>query len=317
MMAIDKRRFPVKYIYRNNPIKQLRAFCAAANSPSFSSAAEKVFLSQPTLSLQIKALEDEFGVALFERGGALRLTAAGRRLFELASPLLEEADSLPARFRAALEIDSPRRPLRLAAGGATILFLLPEALRRLRAARPPLEVELLNVSAAEADGLLKEGRADVALGFAPDGARPAATLAEFGWVLIAPPRHPLAALRRPPTLAEIAAHPLILPPQESSYTHRFVASLMARRGLRYQVATQAGGWAVVKRLVEIGVGVAPVAEYCVRADDPVAILPLSRRLFPPRRFAAFFAEGGDRAAADVLIKVCREVFARPARRRLD
>jgi DNA-binding transcriptional LysR family regulator len=310
------RRFlSVKYIYRNNPIKQLRAFCAAAKSPSFSSAAAKVFLSQPTLSLQIRALEEEFGAALFTRGDALRLTAAGRRLFALAAPLLEEVDSLPSRFRAAPR--KPARALRIAAGEATILYLLPEVLRRLRAARPAVAVELMNVSAAAADGLLKSGKADVALGFAPDGARPKYALADFGWVLIAPPRHSLASLRRAPTLAEIAAHPLILPPKESSYTHRFVASLMARRGARYRVAAQAGGWAVVKRLVEIGVGVAPVAEYCVQKKDAVAVLPLSRRLFPPRRFAAFFAANSDPAATDALIKVCRQVFARPAMRRLE
>ena len=76
--------------YKQNRLKQLRAFCHAARTGSVSAAAEKIFLSQPTVSLQIQALERELDTVLFERRGPkIRLTPEGELLYELAQPLVE------------------------------------------------------------------------------------------------------------------------------------------------------------------------------------------------------------------------------------
>jgi len=83
-----------------NRLRQLRAFCHAAQSNSISKAAEKLDISQPSVSLQIQALEKELDVLLFERRGPrISLTPAGDTLLELAQPLVDGMDKLPEAKR--------------------------------------------------------------------------------------------------------------------------------------------------------------------------------------------------------------------------
>ena len=72
-----------------NQLRQLRSFCEAAQSGSFSKAAEILKLSQPTVSLQIQSLEKDLDTILFERSGPrIRLTPAGELLLEMSRPLV-------------------------------------------------------------------------------------------------------------------------------------------------------------------------------------------------------------------------------------
>ena len=122
--------------YKQNRLKQLRAFCHAAHTGSVSAAADKIFLSQPTVSLQIQALEREFGTILFERRGPkIRLTPEGELLFELAKPLVEGMDELHKTF-AAQSGRLDQGALGIAAGESTLLYILPEPMRELRPALP-------------------------------------------------------------------------------------------------------------------------------------------------------------------------------------
>ena len=115
--------------YKQNRLKQLRAFCHAARTGSVSAAADKIFLSQPTVSLQIQALEREFDTVLFERRGPkIRLTPEGQLLFEMAAPRVEGMD----RLHDAFAVQSGRvdqGALNIAAGESTILYILPEPVR--------------------------------------------------------------------------------------------------------------------------------------------------------------------------------------------
>jgi DNA-binding transcriptional LysR family regulator len=92
---------PSPQYYKQNRLQQLRGFCCAAQAGSISKAAEKLFLSQPSVSLQIQALEREFKTTLFERRGPkISLTPDGKTLYELAAPLVEEIDALEDTFTA-------------------------------------------------------------------------------------------------------------------------------------------------------------------------------------------------------------------------
>ena len=83
---IKESRAPL--YYKQNRLKQLRAFCMAAKTRSISRAAEQLFQSQSTVTLQIQALEREMGLCLFERRGRrMALTPEGEVLRELAQPL--------------------------------------------------------------------------------------------------------------------------------------------------------------------------------------------------------------------------------------
>ena len=88
---------------RRDRLKQLRAFCHAARLGSITRAAERVFSSQPSVSLQIRSLEKELGVGLFERNGPrIVLTAAGRVLYRRALPHGRESGSTPGHVHRAI-----------------------------------------------------------------------------------------------------------------------------------------------------------------------------------------------------------------------
>ncbi len=111
--------------YKQNRLKKLRAFCQTAKLGSVTRAAEKLFASQPTVSLQIQALEREIGKQLFERRGPqLKLTAEGEILYNLAQPLVQGVDHLQETFEAHCG-DLTSGELTIAAGESTILYILP------------------------------------------------------------------------------------------------------------------------------------------------------------------------------------------------
>lgn len=81
-------------------LERLRVFRTIVEEGSFRRAAERLFLSQPSVSQNIAALEREYDVRLFERKGrTIALTLEGRALHVLASDLLRKADDIPLRFR--------------------------------------------------------------------------------------------------------------------------------------------------------------------------------------------------------------------------
>ena len=91
--SLSALRFP----YKSDRLKPLRAFCQTARLGSVSRAAEALYVSQPAISLQLQALERELGVALLERSGRrLVPTREGHVLYELAVPLVEALQSMGA-----------------------------------------------------------------------------------------------------------------------------------------------------------------------------------------------------------------------------
>nr|MDQ2693951.1 LysR family transcriptional regulator [Pseudomonadota bacterium] len=131
--------------YKHNRLQQLRGFCYSVQTGSISKAAERMYLSQPSVSLQIQALERELGVTLFERRGPrIQLTPEGQVLYELSLPLLEGLDTLPETFaarRGSLESGE----LNIAAGESTILYLLPEIMQGFGEHHPGIRVRFHNV----------------------------------------------------------------------------------------------------------------------------------------------------------------------------
>ncbi len=150
--------------YKQNRLQQLRGFCYAARSRSISKAAEKMGLSQPSVSLQIKALERELGALLFtRRGPRIELTHDGQRLIELARPLVDAIDGLDESF-AALRESAERGTVNVAAGGSTIQYLLPPFVEKYTREYPQVDVRLHNVTGKAGLVLLREGDVDFAVG---------------------------------------------------------------------------------------------------------------------------------------------------------
>jgi DNA-binding transcriptional LysR family regulator len=295
--------------YKQNRLKQLRAFCHAARTGSVSAAADKIFLSQPTVSLQIQALEREFSTILFERRGPkIRLTPEGELLYQLAEPLVEGMDKLHETFAVQCgRVD--QGSLGIAAGESTILYILPEPVRRFADQYPGIELKLHNVTGRDGLAMLRADQVDLAVGSmleVPDDIsyRPVVT---YSPTLITPLDHPLAS-KPDITLDDIAPYGLILPPRHLS-TWRMVDLVFRQHNLSYRVALEAGGWEVIKAYVERGLGVSIVTDVCLRGTERLARIPLDR-FFPKRSYGLVLRRGKFMSAqAKCFIKVIEASFA--------
>src|SRR5437588_8877201 len=104
---------------------QLETFLEVAKHVSFSRAAEKRFRTQPAISSQIRALEDEIGAKLFDRsGGKVSLTAAGKAFQKYAEQTLEARKTIQAQLADMERV--PRGEIVVGANEATCLHVLPE-----------------------------------------------------------------------------------------------------------------------------------------------------------------------------------------------
>ena len=276
--------------YKQNRLKQLRAFCHAARTGSVSIAAEKIFLSQPTVSLQIQALERELDTVLFERRGPkIRLTPEGELLYQLAQPLVEGMDKLHETFSVHCgRID--QGTLDIAAGESTILYILPEPVRRFSEQYPGIELRLHNVTGRDGLAMLRADEVDLAVGSmmdVPDDVtyRPVVT---YRPTLITPEAHPLAN-KQDVTLADIAEYGLILPPRHLS-TWRLVDLVFRQHDLGYRVTLEAGGWEVIKKYVELGLGISIVTDVCLTGNERLGRVPLEQ-YFPRRSYGIVLRRG--------------------------
>lgn len=269
--------------YKQNRLKQLRAFCHTARTGSITLAAESLFLSQPSVSLQIQALEREFGITLFERRGPqIKLTPEGETLYKLAEPLVEGIDKLHETFAEQFGVLESGE-LNIAAGESTILYILPEPMKLFAEAYPHIRLKLHNVTGRDGLAMLRADEADFAVGSmleVPDDIsyRPVVT---YNPTLITAVDHPLAK-KENLRLADISPYGLILPPRHLS-TWRIVDLVFQQHNLTYNVALEAGGWEVIKKYVELGLGISIVTDVCLTGEERLAQIPLNQ-YFPRRTY---------------------------------
>lgn len=143
-------------------LRRLKTFVTVAEHGTVSKAAEVLHITQPALSRQIGALEQELGFKLFARAGRrLALTARGEQLLDDCRLLLGQADTLTERAGALRRGDI--KVLKLAASALTIEALFPDFLHRYAQAFPGVRLTLLDADGAEHLDLLERGEAHLAI----------------------------------------------------------------------------------------------------------------------------------------------------------
>jgi DNA-binding transcriptional LysR family regulator len=215
-------------------LRQLRYFVAVARERNFTRAAETQHIAQPPLSRQIRQLEDELGVTLIERGSRpVRLTEGGRLLYEQAVRALDHMEEIQAIMRRLREAEIPRFSIGFVA--STLYDMLPEVIRRYRAARPRVELTLLELTTLEQVAALKEGRIDVGFGRIPfdDPLIERVLLRNERIIVALPETHPLQDHAGSLRLDDLADQPLIIYPKapRPSYADQVLA-LFRDRGLK-------------------------------------------------------------------------------------
>lgn len=264
-------------------LTQLRYLVAIVDAGlNITLAGERVHATQPGLSKQLKQLEDELGFQLFvRRGRSLEgIAPAGGPVIAHARTILEEAANI-RRYAANARGETGGR-LALATTHTQARYVLPPAIAAIKRRFPQVSVDLQAAGDAEVLQRLASDGADLALissaGPVPQGGL-AVPLYRWHRVLLLPRAHPLAALDRAPTLAELAAHPLVSY-ESSTLADSSLRRAFAQAGVEPQVAMTARDANLIKTYVRAGIGVGLLAEMAVgaREDADLAILPAPRAL---------------------------------------
>lgn len=190
-------------------LRQLRYFVTVAEELNFSRAALRLHMSQPPLSHQIKALEDELGVVLLERNRReVKLTPAGRVFLADSRALLDQAQVATQRAR---QSDSGQAgSLRVGMAPSAIDRLLPGFMSGMRAHLPLVQVVLIDMGSDEQVRSLAQDRLDLGFVHARVAAKALERRAIYaeGLALVLPGDHPLA--QRPDIdLRDLAEEPMV------------------------------------------------------------------------------------------------------------
>lgn len=256
-------------------LTQLRYLVAIADSGlNITQAAERVHATQPGLSKQLKQLEDELGFQLFTRKGRSleSIAPAGVRVIEHARKVLAEVANI--RSYAANERGEYSGRLLLATTHTQARYVLPPAIAAIKREFPQVSVDLLAAGDSEVLGRLDE--ADLAL-ISTAGSVPQGGLAIplFRWrrVLLVQNAHPLVALQRAPTLAELAQHPLISY-ESSTRADSSLQRAFTGAGVTPQIAMTARDANLIKTYVRAGLGTGLLAEMAIgtREDADLRII---------------------------------------------
>ena len=244
---------------------QLRGFYEIVREQSFTRAAEKLFLTQPAISLQVKALERELDEILLERNRRqIRLTPAGDILFAHAREVF--AQLAAAREEIATLKKVLRGRLAIGTSDTNCTYILPSLLAEFRARYPEVELDIRNRISPEVSKLVLNDEVEIGLATLPIKHPDLVGEALFARrdVLICAPDHALAGRRRI-GLKQIVKYPF-LALERGSTSRQLLDEVCQREGLALQVEMNLSGIEIIKRYVEIGLGLALVPEIAVEEE---------------------------------------------------
>lgn len=257
---------------------QLKIFYAVVQRLSITAAASDLRLTQPAVSLQIKALEKNLGLPLLERGGSkLRLTQAGEALYRCAVSILHAKDEAE---RSIAELSAATKgKLILGANTTGGMYLLPRIVREFKGLYPETEVIFQIESTEWIYEKILQNVVDMGLVGGPTEDR------RFGVeqicldhvALIVSPAHPFARAGKV-SLSDLKAQPCILPSQ-GSRTRQFVERKLKGVGVTLRVTMQLPGTEAVKKAVEANLGIAFVSQFAVEREcslGDLKIIPIER-----------------------------------------
>ena len=243
---------------------QLETFLAVARHSSFSRAAERRFRTQPAISSQIRALEEEVGAKLFDRsGGRVALTGAGKVFQEYTEQML---DSRRSMLTAVAEMERvPRGEIVVGANEGTCLHILPEVFAEFRKLYPEVGVQISRLERAKIMESINDNSVDFGVVSTPvdDKRLTTVNIHQDELVIIAAPQHSLSQMKQS-TVADVAQFPLLLP--RAGRTRDALDHLFEERRLKPRIAMELDSSELLKRFVAADVGVGFIARSNVSED---------------------------------------------------
>src|SRR5437763_2537775 len=249
---------------------QLETFLEVARHTSFSRAAEKRFRTQPAISSQIRALEEEIGARLFDRsGGKVALTAAGKVFQKYAEQTLEARKNIVSTLAEMERV--PRGEIVVGANEATCLHILPEVFAEFKKQYPSVGVNINRAERAKILDYIIDNTVDFGVVSLPiaDNRMTVVPIHRDELVLIAPVHHPLAKMKSA-SMAEVVKFPLLLP--RFGRTRDAIEQLFSERKLKANVSMELDSSELLKRFVAADVGVGFIAKSNVAEDVRAKVL---------------------------------------------
>jgi DNA-binding transcriptional LysR family regulator len=246
---------------RNVTLRQIRVFSAVARNLSFTRAARELHLTQPAVSQQVKLLEQDIGLPLFEHiGRKVQLAPAGVELLSYANralELLREAAESLAAMRGL-----KRGALKLGAV-STAKYFTPSLLSAFSLSYPEVTVKFTVGNRGEIVEQLAANEVDLVIMGRPPRELDtiAVPFAKHPLVIIAPPDHPLARRRRI-RLRQLAAQQFILR-EEGSGTRASMEHIFREQGLTYRASMEMSSNETIKQAVMAGMGVSLISTHTI------------------------------------------------------
>jgi LysR family hydrogen peroxide-inducible transcriptional activator len=279
-------------------LTELRYIVAVAETRHFGRAAERCFVSQPSLSASVKNLEEELGVTLFERGKrGVFLTEAGEQIVAQARRALEEADRVKRVARQGR--DPLKGVLRLGIIHTIAPYLLPQLVAALRRTAPGMPLDVEENTTANLDRMLKAGELDAVILALPYEGPGIETLPlyEESFRVAAPAGHPLA---RKKTIAveELDAGELLLLPVGHCFRDQ-VLDACHEFSRPPEAGRQGNSLETLRSMVASGLGVTvlPATALTARHANPLVKTLSFSDPSPVRRVALASRRGFHRPAA--------------------
>lgn len=288
-------------------LRQLRYFVAVAQERNFTRAAERLHIAQPPLSRQVQLLEDELGVLLLTRSRPIRLTDAGRLLYEEALQVLGRIEQMKAAARRLGK--GEQRVVSIGFVASTLYGGLPMVVRRLRERRPDLDIRLVELASIDQLDALKSGRIDIGFGRvrANDSAVERLVLREERLVAALPFSHPLADTDAPLPVAGLQGQRLIIYPStpRPSFADQ-VLSLLQDQGVQAQVQeVRELQTALGLCAAEMGICVVPASSMSLRADLRYRLLDDRNATVP---IIMSYRRGDDSELIELVKDIIREMY---------
>lgn len=292
--------------------RQLKTFAAVAKGLSFTRAAGELGYVQSAVTAQVKALERELGVPLFDRlGRRVVLTDAGKDLFRYAVKMLdlsEEAKATVSRGSGG----GVSGTLEVGASETLCIYRLPELFRAFRSRYPLVDFRFRPAPYADLKGLVREGSLDIAfLLEEPVEERNLAveTLVREPLVLVAPSDHPLAGRPRV-GLADLAGEPMLMTDPGCSYRRSFEREL-AKHGVETGRVLEFDSVEAIKRCAVAGLGISVLPEITVVRELERGELAALRRKDAEPKVETQVVRNGTRwlpPALEAFVATSREVL---------
>jgi len=244
---------------------QLRVFCLAAKHENFTTAAEKLFVTQPAVTAQIRQLESACNLRLFKkRGRRIYLSDEGKILYPYVQKIFEYEKELEDVIEDMRELK--RGVLRLGTTKAYARYFMPWIITRFRETYPDIKIHLDEGSSQDMTLSLVNFQNEIAL-IAKATDHPDVHFSPFSMeelILIAAPTHPLAG-KNAVSFDQIAREPIIMK-EAGSGTRRLVNQLFASHGYAPDILMETSNTEFIKQLVQRGDGISFLVKQSVAME---------------------------------------------------